>query len=198
MSFRKEEKFPCTVYDQRLVFRNLTDQGMLPLYNEREISSIYYDNKLLGCYNDSQEGSLPRKKIRIRHYPESEKIKFNEETKISSVEGRFKISNPLNEDQNKSLLDHGIKDRQYGVCYPVLKVSYKRSYYQLDKVRVTFDKDIVYENFLTKFSLKDSQTVIEIKAEDRFSKQYLEDLISIPRRRFSKYSRGFEKVVLRV
>ena len=138
MSFRKEEKFPCTEFDQKLIYSKLTDRGMVPLYNRREISSIYFDNKLSDCYKDSQEGSLPRKKIRIRHYPESIQKKFNEEIKISSIEGRYKISNSLSLNENKSLLNHGIKDNQYGVCYPVLRVSYKRSYFKLDKVRITF------------------------------------------------------------
>ena len=41
-------------------------------------------------YNASIEGLTPRKKIRIREYPESDDKKFYLEIKHSSVEGRFK------------------------------------------------------------------------------------------------------------
>ena len=41
-------------------------------------------------YNDSIEGLLPRKKIRIRQYPNDDDKKFYLEIKNSSVEGRFK------------------------------------------------------------------------------------------------------------
>jgi hypothetical protein len=197
MSFRKEEKFPCSAYDQKLIFNELIEKGMKPLYEGRTISSTYFDTKDSNCYKDSQEGSLPRKKIRIRHYPGSQNIKYNEEIKISSIEGRFKISNPLTFNQSSDLIKFGINDKIYGVCYPVLEVSYKRTYFKYDKVRITFDTDIRYVNCVNKFSLQDPETVIEIKAEDKYSRQYLEDLITIPRRRFSKYSRGFEKVVMR-
>ena len=171
---------------------------MTPLYEARMISSTYFDNKNFDCYKDSQEGLLPRKKLRIRNYPNTDVIKFNEEIKTSSIEGRFKISNALTPKATSSLMRFGIKDKIYGVCYPVLLVSYMRTYYTYDKVRITFDTDITYVNHSNKFLLKDPETVIEIKAEDIYTKQYLEDLISIPRRRFSKYSRGVEKVIMRI
>ena len=41
-------------------------------------------------YRDSVEGSVPRKKIRIRNYPNTDDKNYYLETKISSIEGRFK------------------------------------------------------------------------------------------------------------
>ena len=36
-----------------------------PVYNSRWINSIYYDTKNLILYNESVEGTVPRKKIRF-------------------------------------------------------------------------------------------------------------------------------------
>ena len=52
-------------------------------------SSIYFDNRTLDMFSDSEEGNLPRKKIRLRSYPPNSNKK-NLEIKISSIEGRFK------------------------------------------------------------------------------------------------------------
>ena len=41
-------------------------------------------------YTDSIEGLTPRKKIRVRNYPNSQDAKMYLEVKISSVDGRFK------------------------------------------------------------------------------------------------------------
>ena len=39
-----------------------------PVYNSRWINSIYYDTKDFILYNESVEGTVPRKKIRFRWY----------------------------------------------------------------------------------------------------------------------------------
>ena len=46
---------------------------------------------------DSEEGCVPRKKIRIRSYPMADKKTKNLEIKISSIEGRFKKQLNINE-----------------------------------------------------------------------------------------------------
>ena len=66
------------------------DNNIKKLYPERKIISLYYDNINNQMFKDSIEGVLPRKKIRIRFYPNDIKKKFSLETKISSFEGRFK------------------------------------------------------------------------------------------------------------
>ena len=91
-------------------------------------------------YKDSIEGTLPRKKIRIRTYSSNffeDTNKFNYEIKISSVEGRYKTSNKLIKNINN--IFNGIFDNQYGMCYPVLNVIYEREYYIQNKSRVTID-----------------------------------------------------------
>ena len=61
---------------------------MKKLYKGRLVNSCYLDTYDLRMFSESDEGILPRKKIRFRWY-ENEEI-FNKEIKISSIEGRFK------------------------------------------------------------------------------------------------------------
>ena len=69
MSFRKEIKL---VLDRRKSFdfkEMILEKGATQIYPKRLVSSLYFDNLLKQCHKDSIEGSLPRKKIRIRSYP---------------------------------------------------------------------------------------------------------------------------------
>ena len=93
MSFRIEEKLnlrPENLIDfKKFIF----DDSSKKLFEPRKIKSLYFDNMNLNMYNDSIEGLVPRKKIRVRSYPDSTMEEgFNLEKKISSVEGRFKKS----------------------------------------------------------------------------------------------------------
>ena len=91
MSFRKEKKYKLTASDQKILKNNLINKGMKLLYPKREINSIYLDTKSLDFYLNSEEGVLPRKKIRIRWYNTDLK-KVSKETKISSaIEDDVKI-----------------------------------------------------------------------------------------------------------
>jgi SPX domain protein involved in polyphosphate accumulation len=65
------------------------------LYPSRLIKSLYFENLNKDSYKDSVEGTLPRKKIRVRNYPNVKKNEFYLEKKISSYEGRFKIKKRL-------------------------------------------------------------------------------------------------------
>ena len=145
MSFRKEKKYRVTISDYHKFQDQLYSQGMLKLFESRFVKSIYFDTADLKMFHDSEEGVLPRKKVRIRWY-NNEKV-FTLENKISSVEGRFKVTNKLdNNVLNNGLLYNSRIDRVYGAIYPVLKVSYERSYFMFNQMRITFDKNIIYEN----------------------------------------------------
>ena len=92
MSFRIEEKLLIKnlqiIQFKEYLFKN----NAKILFPEREISSLYFDNSTADMYKDSVEGTTPRKKIRIRHYPNNNNKSLYLETKISSIEGRFKKS----------------------------------------------------------------------------------------------------------
>jgi SPX domain protein involved in polyphosphate accumulation len=191
VSFRKEKKFRVTVND----FYNFQDQlhrlGMETLFEPRYINSVYFDTINLNMFHDSEEGVLPRKKVRIRWYGDS-KV-FTLENKTSSLEGRFKVTTKLENNiiENK-ILTRNRMDAQYGSLHPVLKISYERSYFMFNKMRITLDKNICYQNlkFADRRKYYDPERVIEIKIPFDCSDDFVEKFIPFPTSRFSKYSRG--------
>ena len=94
MSFRIEEKILVNENDNFLVKKFLKLNSAKKLYNSRVVKSLYFDNNSFDMFQNSEEGIVPRKKIRIRSYPKFNN-KFFLEIKISSVEGRFKKSNEI-------------------------------------------------------------------------------------------------------
>ena len=191
MSFRKEKKFRVTVSDFHKFQSHLHQQGMKTLFEPRLITSVYFDTQDLNMFNDSEEGLLPRKKVRIRWY-NYDKL-FTLENKTSSMEGRFKVTSKLENHISESELNTKKRmDAQYGHIQPTLKVSYKRSYYVFNKMRITFDKDICYQNLKYADTRKyhDPERVIEIKIPANCPDDFVETYIPFPTARFSKYSRG--------
>ena len=76
MSFRLEEKLyikPEHLLDFReYLSKNLSQK----LHHPRKIKSLYFDNINFNMYSDSVEGLVPRKKIRIRNYPNEKDKEF--------------------------------------------------------------------------------------------------------------------------
>ena len=191
MSFRKEKKFRVTVSDFYKFQDQLYQQGMETLFEPRLITSVYFDTVDLNMFNDSEEGVLPRKKVRIRWYNDDQL--FTLENKTSSIEGRFKVTSKLeNSISEQELFTRNRLDAKYGQIQPTLKVSYKRSYFIFKEMRITFDKDIFYQNlkYADKRKYHDPERVIEIKIPSNCPDDFVERLIPFPTARFSKYSRG--------
>ena len=90
MSFRIEEKIYIEKNSLTQFRQWLKTQKLFTLYPKRKIRSIYFDNNTSQIFSDSEEGCVPRKKIRLRNYPDDKNTKIFMETKISSIEGRFK------------------------------------------------------------------------------------------------------------
>ena len=167
------------------------------LYPERNINSVYLDNRNFSMYNESLEGTVPRKKIRIRnynHFPTFNKGNNRLELKISSVEGRYKTTK---QSENINLSHFKINDVNYGVCLPILCVSYKRIYYSVKNIRLTLDKKITYRRIkfgkISNFYQSDPFSIIEIK----YKNSSLDNSIkSFPFHfvRFSKYARAIELI----
>ena len=190
MSFRKEKKYRFTVNEATKCKNKLLNSGMLPLYPPRIINSCYFDTKNFQMFNESEEGVLPRKKIRVRWY--SQDSSFTKEVKISSIEGRFKYSSLLS--NLKSFCE--IKklkffDKLYGTLFPCIIISYSREYFLLKNLRITFDKNITYKSINMRYrKFYDPEHVMEVKVPIDFGDDYIENYINMPTSRFSKYSRG--------
>ncbi len=191
MSFRKEKKFKLSYSDAALMQKNLIRRGMLELHPLRKVNSCYFDNEMMTLFLDSEEGVLPRKKVRIRWY--NNLLNFKKETKISSIEGRYKYSENVYKIRDKSdIYKTKFFDPTYGKLSPKLIISYERRYFSLDKIRITMDTNIYYRHFLSKFKriIADQESVMEIKTPNECSDDYIEKIIPYSSSRFSKYSRG--------
>ena len=195
MSFRIEDKLYIKSENLLQFYQYLLKKSAKKLFNSRKIKSLYFDNLKLEMYKDSIEGSVPRKKIRIREYPNTNDKKYYFETKVSSIEGRYKTREIINYEKNNTLEKFGFLDKDYGTCLPKIYVSYVREYFLFKDVRVSIDKKINYTNYTTKRSIYDSNTIVELKAS--YNKD-LDDLIKLfpfQRIRFSKYCLAIEKLI---
>ena len=90
MSFRIEQKLLINK-SQIFDFKKWIDsRGYKKLFNDRKVNSLYFENMANSIFLDSEEGILPRKKLRVRNYPQDKIHEYFFENKISSLEGRFK------------------------------------------------------------------------------------------------------------
>ena len=192
MSFRIEEKILVNENDDFLVKKFLKLNSAKKLYNSRVVKSLYFDNNSFDMFQNSEEGIVPRKKIRIRSYPKFNN-KFFLEIKISSVEGRFKKSNEISDTKYLELIKNGIFDKQYGHCKPKIYVKYLREYYIMKNTRITYDKDIEYLNVQQRILGKENSRVLELKPnKDKNTDELFLDF-PFSRIRYSKYCFGINK-----
>ena len=193
MAFRLEEKIKFHISDYIKLKNKIYELNGMKLYPKRNISSIYFDNKNLDMFLDSEEGNVPRKKIRLRIYPNSKEKFFLIEKKITSAEGKFKLSNKKDIAEYKSLIKKGLFDNSYGLIEKKIRISYSREYFSLFNTRLTLDTNIVYSSPNGQFKVYDYDSLIlEIKSnKDIISVQNIFlNLIPIRRERFSKYCQG--------
>ena len=195
MSFRTEKKIYINISNIGKFYEFLNKKKFKEIYPERQINSIYFDNYKFSMYNDSEQGVVPRKKIRIRFYGKYD-FKNNKslETKISSTEGRFKKTELIDNEKYLKFLQQGIVDNTYGICKPKVLIRYSRNYYLVNNFRLTIDKEISYEkakfdqNYLGSFKLKKNNFIVEIKSSktDNIEEKILDEFPFISSR-ISKY-----------
>jgi len=188
MSYRLEKKIIINKNKVTNTLGWIKENKFTEIFKERLITSIYYDNLNFDLYKDSEEGVVPRKKIRIRSYDnKNDKIL---EKKITSQEGRFKISHDV---KTKDNFYAKIYDNFYGYCYPVSKIVYIRRYFNNDKTRITIDQNIQYFKIsnlkITNFNYKEPDCVMEFKS-DVSEENNLENLSNYQFARFSKYCKS--------
>ena len=197
MSFRIEEKL--LIDSKRLVdFKKyLSNKNAVQIYKPRKIQSLYFENDNYEMYSDSIEGLTPRKKIRIRNYPDMEDDKLYLETKISSVEGRYKTRSVVDKSKFNYLKEKGILDSQYGFCKPCLYVSYDREYFKFKDVRISIDNNINFKVYKKKNYQRDYNTIVELKTSIKKNLDKLIEDFPFQRIRFSKFCNGIEKIILK-
>ena len=192
MSFRIEEKL---LINFSLIFnfkKWLSQNGYTKLYPDRKINSLYFDNLNNQMFLDSEEGIIPRKKIRIRNYPDYKNQKFFFEKKISSIEGRYKQNKAIKIDEFENLKKFGYFDDTYKSCHPKLFVKYTREYFDMKICRLTIDTNISYSEYNNlNHNKSDPYVAVEIKANFNSSLDQLMTKFPFQRVRFSNYCRGF-------
>ena len=166
MSFRFEEKYIINIKYKNHLMNYLNEFEIKQLYPKRKISSIYFDNFYKEMFLHSEEGLVPRKKLRIRKYPSQENSKFFFEKKINSVEGKYKISQIIKKNKYIDFLKEGIFDKNYGICKPQVEVNYNREYYKLNDLRVTIDTEIKYKKFNSNINFNNNILICEFKSTD--------------------------------
>ena len=190
MSFRKEIKFKLSSSDSISLKSQLLDCGMKVIYPKRQVNSCYFDTYDYLFLHQSLDGVVPRKKIRLRWYNDNYLIK--KETKITSIEGRFKIAEDykLNKFPNFSKLT--LFDKNYGNLTPSILIKYSREYYKYKGLRLTFDGNILYQNLRSILSkeYRDNERVMEIKTSIDTPYDLINKYISFPSTEFSKYVRA--------
>ena len=197
MSFRLEDKIKLHISDKVKLKNLIKDQHGQELYPKRKISSIYFDNKNLDMYKESEDGTLPRKKIRIRNYPKDKQKIKNLEVKISSVEGKFKKNKKISYDLYVEYLNKGIFDSTYGLCRKIIQISYEREYWMLNNARLTVDYNIHYEDPISQKNFFDSESLIlEVKSSKNIInvQNSLINIIPLEKQRFSKYCEGINQL----
>ena len=190
MSFRIEKKYKLTKSDKQLLQFQLYGSGAKILYPPRKVNSCYLDTNDLASFYDSEEGSLPRRKIRIRWYNNHKEL--FKETKTSSVEGRFKTVNEIKIKDFFKDFKYQFYDSKYGMVKSKLIISYQREYLSYKGIRITFDTSINYLdlNGISRRNFVDTNNVMEIKSSINTPDDFLNNIIDMPTCRFSKYCRG--------
>jgi hypothetical protein len=169
-SKRIENKYILDERSKHKIINKILNSGYFELYEERNIESVYYDNIKLQSFNDSNEGSIPRKKIRIRSY-DGFKNDFNYEIKEVNANGRFKSVKKVSSLPEKCI------DDIYKVMYPLVIIRYKRKYFTNNFIRLTLYWEINYQEFKSKKTYKSRHLVLESKLSD--GTKYNEELNNI-------------------
>ncbi len=195
MSFRIENKYKIQANKLSNLYEWIHKNNGIRLFPKRNILSIYFDNSNLSLYNDSIEGVVPRKKIRLRTYNNSNTSNqnYNLEIKINSVEGRFKTSEKIKE--HVKLLKRGYYDNRYGLCYPIVQVKYLREYFKVFGIRITLDTHISFKSFNQIGNYLDYEKIIlEAKTQNTMISNYIDEKFFFEKIRFSKYCDAIDNV----
>ena len=191
MSYRSEVKFRLTRSEVHSVILELKNHDLRSLFPRRQVHSIYFDNAQLMMFHESNEGVMPRKKLRLRTYPEHGQ-KSLLEIKVSSAEGRYKESKNIDQEEKNNILVNGRYFDGYGICKPTIGINYFRDYFQLKHFRVTLDRDITYCRYGQTLSYIEPECVLEVKFGHLASCEEIYSMVNLQPSRFSKYERAIK------
>jgi len=153
------------------------------LFPERRVESVYFDTVDFEYFRDSEEGLLPRYKVRLRSY-NGARHNCLLEIKESTAFGRRKISIPIERDKMS------VSELRFrgAVLRPILVVEYSRQYFAVGEMRATRDFDICFSDISGVRSRRCSDIVHEIKHDGGPPPKFdIEHPFGFSNRRFSKF-----------
>ena len=168
-------------------------------YKSRKINSYYFDTIFLKDFVDSEEGTVPRKKLRFRWYGKKQSNIGNFEIKVTEDLLRKKEKITI---ENFDLEIKNILKKFKPNYYPIIKVSYNRDYFisNISNLDMNYDTNIIYErlakNYEKTSKIYDFNNIFEIKDNLNISPDNFLRYINHKRIRFSKYSEGIKKLNL--
>jgi len=193
---RQEYKFLINRFELNILKKKLK---LRKKYKSRIINSYYFDTIFLKDFIDSEEGTVPRKKLRFRWYGKKLTNMGNFEIKITEDIVRKKEKIKI---ENFDLEIKNILKKFKTNYYPIIKVSYNRDYFKsnVSNLDMNYDTNIIYEklskNYKKISKIYDSNNIFEIKDDLNTSPDNFLKYINHKRTRFSKYSEGIKKLNL--
>lgn len=156
------------------------------LYPSRFVYSIYFDTKDFANFTDSEEGTVPRTKWRVRVYS---KILINSYKIDNYFQNEFLIEKKQTFEKHRNKQRITIKNSSFEESIkkirelsnqnlvPNVFVTYNRQYYGLNKdVRITHDKNIKFFK-VNKKNLINETTINDIIIEEKKSVSSKDDTI---------------------
>ena len=193
---RQEYKFLINRFELNILKKKFK---LRKKYKSRIINSYYFDTVFLKDFVDSEEGTVPRKKLRFRWYGKKQLNIGNFEIKITEDIVRKKEKIKI---ENFDLEIKNILKKFKINYYPIIKVSYNRDYFKsnLSNLDMNYDTNIVYEklnkNYEISSKIYDTNNIFEVKDNLNISPDNFLKHINHKRTRFSKYSEGIKKLNL--
>ena len=193
---RQEYKFLINRFELNILKKKLK---LRKKYKSRIINSYYFDTIFLKDFIDSEEGTVPRKKLRFRWYGKKQLKVGNFEIKITEdlIRKKEKIKIEDFDLEIKKIL------KRYKPNYiPIIKVIYNRDYFKstISNLDMNYDTNIIYErlgkDYKKTSKVYDFNNIFEVKDNLYISPDSFLKYINHKRIRFSKYSEGIKKLNL--
>jgi hypothetical protein len=193
---RQEYKFLINRFELNILKKKLK---LRKKYKSRRINSYYFDTLFLKDFIDSEEGTVPRKKLRFRWYGKKKLNEGNFEIKITEDLVRKKQKIAI---ENFNLEIKKMLKKFKSKYYPIIKVSYDRDYFKsnISNLDMNYDTNIIYERLSRDYKktskIYDFNNIFEVKDNLNISPDNFLKYINHKRIRFSKYSEGIKKLNL--
>lgn len=198
----------------------LIENGFRKIFNDRFITSIYYDTPTFLHFHQSEQGICKRRKIRIRYYDNDiDKAIIEYKNKNSEIGWKdfSKLENAINISSGEILNTSAFTNLNLSFIIPsfiengfqpTLGINYLRRYYLSEdkQTRITFDKKIKFssiiknkDGYYLNYPVESDESIMEIKFESGTNpdKRVIDNLINYSNlnlSRFSKYCEGIKQV----